>query len=142
MQPDELRRRRGALHLSQAALAGAIGVTRNTLARWERGELEIGHSELVAIALDHLDANQLAAQVDSRSNVTPNNLPGELTSLVGREEQLADLRGLLGKTRLLTLVGVGGVGKTRLAIRLASDALRDTLMASGLSTWRRLPALG
>ena len=53
------------------------------------------------------------------------NLPCEMSSFVGREQQLADLVGLLGRARLLTLVGTGGVGKTRLALRLASTVLEQ-----------------
>ena len=54
---------------------------------------------------------------------TPNNLPAELSSFVGRERQLAELRRLLRKSRLITLTGPGGAGKTRLALRLASSVL-------------------
>ena len=54
---------------------------------------------------------------------TPNNLPAELTSFVGREPQLADLRRLLHRSRLVTLTGPGGAGKTRLALRLAAETL-------------------
>ena len=54
---------------------------------------------------------------------TPNNLPAQLSSFVGREPQLAELRRLMRKVRLLTLTGPGGAGKTRLAIRLAADVL-------------------
>ena len=54
------------------------------------------------------------------------NLPLQLTSFIGRERQLADLRQLLVDVRLLTLIGPGGVGKTRLAFRLASE-LADTM---------------
>lgn len=46
-----------------------------------------------------------------------NNLPIQLTSFVGREAELINLSGLLEKNRLLTLTGVGGTGKTRLAYR-------------------------
>ncbi|MGA7910388.1 MAG: AAA family ATPase, partial [Candidatus Dormiibacterota bacterium] len=54
---------------------------------------------------------------------TPNNLPAELTSFVGREPQLAELRRLLHRSRLITLTGPGGAGKTRLALRLATESL-------------------
>jgi non-specific serine/threonine protein kinase len=54
---------------------------------------------------------------------TPNNLPAELNSFVGREPQLAELRRLVRKSRLVTLVGPGGAGKTRLALRLAAEVL-------------------
>jgi predicted ATPase/DNA-binding CsgD family transcriptional regulator len=54
---------------------------------------------------------------------TPNNLPAQLSSFVGRERQLAELRRLLRKSRLITLTGPGGAGKTRLALRLAADVL-------------------
>jgi predicted ATPase/DNA-binding NarL/FixJ family response regulator len=54
---------------------------------------------------------------------TPNNLPAELSSFVGRERQLAELRRLLRRTRLITLTGPGGAGKTRLALHLAADIL-------------------
>ena len=49
------------------------------------------------------------------------NLPAELTSLVGRRDELEGLRRRLGTARLLTLTGPGGVGKTRLALRTARD---------------------
>jgi predicted ATPase/class 3 adenylate cyclase/DNA-binding CsgD family transcriptional regulator len=53
----------------------------------------------------------------------PNNLPDQLTTFVGRAEELAQLRGAMGETRLLTLTGAGGAGKTRLALQLAADLL-------------------
>lgn len=51
-------------------------------------------------------------------------LPAELTSFVGRRRELADTRRLLASSRLLTLVGVGGVGKTRLAMRMGAEVRR------------------
>jgi predicted ATPase/DNA-binding CsgD family transcriptional regulator len=51
----------------------------------------------------------------------PGNLSVEATSFIGRRRELADLRRKLGMSRLVSLVGPGGVGKTRLAIRAASD---------------------
>ena len=51
----------------------------------------------------------------------PNNLPTQLTSFVGRETELAEAAALIGMTRLLTLTGPGGTGKTRLSLQLAAD---------------------
>jgi predicted ATPase/class 3 adenylate cyclase len=56
-------------------------------------------------------------------NAVPNNLPVQLTSFVGREVELADLVGRLGSTRMLTLTGAAGCGKTRLALQLAAGTL-------------------
>ncbi len=53
----------------------------------------------------------------------PNNLPTQLTSFVGREKELADAKRLLQNTRLLTLIGPGGTGKTRLSIQVAGEML-------------------
>jgi predicted ATPase/DNA-binding SARP family transcriptional activator len=53
------------------------------------------------------------------------NLPTQLTSFVGREQELAELERLLPEVRLLTLTGVGGVGKTRLALELAALVVED-----------------
>ena len=54
--------------------------------------------------------------------LTAGALPAETTGLVGRERELTEIAGLLSTTRLVTLTGVGGVGKTRLAIRSAANA--------------------
>ncbi|MFI1460273.1 protein kinase [Nocardia carnea] len=53
------------------------------------------------------------------------DLPLELTSLVNRRSELAEVKNLLATQRLVTLTGIGGVGKTRLALRAAAQALRD-----------------
>jgi predicted ATPase/DNA-binding CsgD family transcriptional regulator len=54
----------------------------------------------------------------------PDLAAGELTSFVGRRQELTDVRRLMSTARLVTLTGMGGVGKTRLALRLATDARR------------------
>ncbi|QYC44522.1 Putative HTH-type transcriptional regulator [Nonomuraea coxensis DSM 45129] len=51
------------------------------------------------------------------------NLPAEPNRFVGRERDVGDLRALFGRTRVVTLCGVGGIGKTRLALRVAAGLL-------------------
>lgn len=53
----------------------------------------------------------------------PNNLPAERTRFIGREKELAECGCLLAETRLLTLTGIGGCGKTRLALKVAEGLL-------------------
>src|SRR5829696_358502 len=55
----------------------------------------------------------------------PHNLPLELSSFVGRRQEIAEVKALVGETRLLTLTGPGGSGKTRLALTVASEVARD-----------------
>jgi predicted ATPase/DNA-binding CsgD family transcriptional regulator len=52
------------------------------------------------------------------------SLPAELTEFVGRRQDRADVRRLMSESRLVTLTGMGGVGKTRLALRAAADLQR------------------
>ena len=55
----------------------------------------------------------------------PNNLPVQLTAFVSREVELAELRAALHTGRLVTLTGVGGCGKTCLAVQLAADTVDE-----------------
>ena len=55
-------------------------------------------------------------------DVRPNNLPTQLTTFVGRERELAEASALLLGTRLLSLTGPGGTGKTRLSLQVAAEA--------------------
>jgi predicted ATPase/DNA-binding CsgD family transcriptional regulator len=57
--------------------------------------------------------------------ISDGNLPAEPNSFVGRERDLAELARLLGDVRALTLCGPGGIGKTRLALRLACEDVPD-----------------
>jgi predicted ATPase len=51
----------------------------------------------------------------------PNNLPVQLTTFIGREREMAEIKRLLSTVRLVTLHGPGGAGKTRLAMQVAAD---------------------
>jgi predicted ATPase len=54
---------------------------------------------------------------------TPNNLPSQMTSFVGREREMTELKELLSRSRLVTVLGVGGLGKTRVSLQVAADML-------------------
>ena len=55
----------------------------------------------------------------------PNNLPAQLTSFIGRDAEMAAAQTQLASSRLLTVSGMGGSGKTRLALQVAADALEQ-----------------
>lgn len=82
---------------------------------------DLGRAERV-FALGHCDLPGGVPPPRSLDQL-PNNLPVQVTSFVGRGRELAELTGLLASTRLLTLTGPGGCGKTRLALQLAADTL-------------------
>src|SRR5512136_2959565 len=72
-----------------------------------------------------LVAPDLAAEFPPLKSLTsvPNNLPLQLTSFVGREKEIADIKGLLNSARLVTLTGSGGTGKTRLSQEVGAEEL-------------------
>ena len=61
--------------------------------------------------------------MQSATAILSGNLPAEPNSFIGRERDLAELARLLREVRALTLSGPGGIGKTRLAVRLARDVI-------------------
>jgi predicted ATPase/class 3 adenylate cyclase len=74
-----------------------------------------------------LEHAQLRAQFPPLRSLeaTPNNLPQQLNSFVGRERELAEAKQRLAANRLVTLLGMGGIGKSRLSIQLGADVLDD-----------------
>jgi predicted ATPase/DNA-binding CsgD family transcriptional regulator/DNA-binding XRE family transcriptional regulator len=133
-----LQRYRLAAGLSQEALAEQAGLSRRGISDLERGQRRSPHPATVrrlADALRLADPERAALLADLRTSIESQakeptrapsnarrlaNLSPDLTSFVGRETELARLIDRLPSVRLLTLVGPGGVGKTRLAMRLAA----------------------
>jgi class 3 adenylate cyclase len=78
-----------------------------------------------------LDAGALPAEFPPVRSLeaSPNNLPVQLTSFIGREEEIAEVTRLVraapSGARLLTLTGAGGAGKTRLAVQVAAGVVED-----------------
>src|SRR5262252_10819398 len=61
----------------------------------------------------------------ARDRARPGNLPAEATTFVGRRRELANVKATLATARAVSLVGPGGVGKTRLALRAAVELRRN-----------------
>ncbi|WP_232070427.1 helix-turn-helix transcriptional regulator [Mycobacterium noviomagense] len=73
------------------------------------------------VQLCHPDLRNEFPPLRTPKSIAAHNIPSQFTSFVGRSEQLTDVRKLLAQSRLVTLTGAGGVGKTRLAIEVANQ---------------------
>ncbi|MFL5732467.1 MAG: tetratricopeptide repeat protein [Chloroflexia bacterium] len=130
-----IKRRRRALDITQQGLAGFVGCSVSAIVKIEAGRrrpsLQI--AELLMSCLQIPEEEQAGflelARVspdegDPGAYGTPTNLPAPLTSLVGRQDEIDQVRDLLlDGARILTLIGPGGIGKTRLGIEIASGLL-------------------
>jgi predicted ATPase len=115
-----------AAHARRARSPGAYRAALSLYA----GELlpENRYDDWAALRREQLE--QLRAELDaeleaSGSEDRPSGLPPQASSFVGREHELRELLALLARTRLLTLAGTGGAGKTRLVHELAREAERS-----------------
>ncbi len=136
---DLLRQFRVAAGLTQEELATRATISVRAVSDLERAERRRPQRETLRLLADALAltdeerATLLSAARTQRSappRLLPpsrpsSNLPAPMTPLVGRAEDLAAIDTLLGQatTRLVTITGAGGVGKTRIALSVASDAL-------------------
>jgi predicted ATPase/DNA-binding CsgD family transcriptional regulator len=77
------------------------------------------------LQLCHPDLSNEFPPLRTPKYVAHHNLPTQLTTFVGRREQLAEVRQALAASRLVTLTGAGGVGKTRLAIEVAASLAEE-----------------
>ena len=124
-----LRLQRQRCGLTQANLAERAGLSVRAVSDLERGLKKTPRQATLQLLIDALqlnasDAAAFLASARGRRRVAGpgvrrDNLPEPLTSLVGRERDSADVAEALASARLVTLVGTGGVGKTRLALEVA-----------------------
>jgi non-specific serine/threonine protein kinase len=133
---DLLRHHRLAAGLTQEALAERAGLSVHGIQKLERGVTRPYRDTLerllaaLRLFVDDQVALRTAAGVASRAPRSPtaarvarHNLPVPETRLIGREQDLEEVSRRLKHTRLLTLTGVGGCGKTRLALEVARTAV-------------------
>lgn len=103
------------------------GSPENVRATYER-HVETLHDQLGA--QPSKESQDLFARIERGKvappeRLTPHNLPQPISRFVGREDEIAQVTALIGQERLVTLTGVGGTGKTRLAIEVAERCLSD-----------------
>jgi predicted ATPase/DNA-binding SARP family transcriptional activator len=104
----------------------SVGRTADALTDYQRTRTalaeELGVDPSAELRAAHLDVLRGPAQARSTPSRGRADLPAPLTSFVGRSAELAEAAALLGDRRLVSLVGPGGAGKTRLAVELAARA--------------------
>jgi len=117
--------RRSPYRQTIALLSTALGLSAEDRTRLELAAERPRRLRSIALA-ETVDEAALALQVPGHSAkgtdaATLDNLPAEVSSFVGREEAVAKIAALVDAHRLVTLLGSGGVGKTRLALRVAAN---------------------
>jgi predicted ATPase/DNA-binding CsgD family transcriptional regulator len=114
-----------ALGLTNQEIAGRLFLSERTV-EWHVEQIfnKLGFSSRSQIAA-WVGRSQLDTPVQAPRTQPRGNLPAQLTSFVGRERELRTLLDLVTANRLVTLTGPGGIGKTRLALRLAEELQPD-----------------
>jgi predicted ATPase/transcriptional regulator with XRE-family HTH domain len=138
-----LKRVRLAAGLTHEALAERAGLGARTVSDLERGVSRVPRADTLALLIEALDLTpeqraglERAARprpettTDAPPWARPSSVPVQLTSFIGRDREAHAVAALLARDdiRLVTLVGPGGVGKTRLALHVAALAVE----ASGI----------
>jgi predicted ATPase/DNA-binding XRE family transcriptional regulator len=121
-----LRQLRTGAGLTQEELAEAAQLSLRSVSDLERGVHRTAHRDTAlllagALGLSGLRKERFVAAARGKvAAVLPGNLPAELTSFVGRNREVSEVQALAESSRLVTLTGAGGCGKTRLGLRVAA----------------------
>ena len=147
-----LRRLRAEAGLTQEELAEAASLSPRSVSDLERGIHRTAHRDTAGLLADALGLAEpvravFVAAARGRRPVTEvlaarqgqatgasalqNNLPVQLSRFIGRDRELAEVRALVESSRLVTLTGAGGCGKTRLSLQVAAGLLDG----SGEGVW-------
>ena len=135
-----LRQLRAGAGLTQEELAAAAGLSPRSVSDLERGINRTARKDtarLLAGALGLAGPQRALFEAAARGRATaaaalaapgplttrPGNLPAQLATFVGRDRELSEVRALVESSRLVTLTGAGGSGKTRLGLQVAAGPL-------------------
>jgi len=138
---DVLRRLRADAGLTQEELAEAARLSPRTVSDLERGVNRTAQKDTAELLADALGltgpvrgvfvaaargrvraAEVLAARAEAL-DAFAGNLPVQVSSFIGRDRELSEVRALVASSRLVTLTGTGGCGKTRLSLQVAAELL-------------------
>jgi predicted ATPase/DNA-binding XRE family transcriptional regulator len=137
-----LRRLRDDAGLTQDELAEAARVSQRAISDLERGINRTARKDTALLLAEALDldgrarelfvsaargrapvAEVLAARGGAAAVALQSNLPVQLSTFIGREREMSEVRALVESVRLVTLIGTGGCGKTRLGLQVAAGLL-------------------
>jgi predicted ATPase/transcriptional regulator with XRE-family HTH domain len=116
------------------AISQQLGIPpdqRNEFVRMARDEISHPYADYERLTSPVIQPSQmsqpnlLAGTLLKSVGAVPNNLPAQLTSFIGREGEIAEIKLLLSGSRLVTLTGAGGIGKTRASIEIANQSVEQ-----------------
>jgi hypothetical protein len=113
----------------------ARGLAKDPSARYESAARFAEAIEVAARPGSGAKTSSAAAGASPIAAVAPHNLPRSRSRFIGRADELEACARLLDETRLLTLTGIGGSGKTRLALQLGARVLASFPDGGGSRTW-------
>lgn len=137
---DLLKYLRKREELTQRELAIQVGYSDTQISRLEQSQrvpdagtlkalfvpaLHLQHEPQWVDRLLELAKQARLGELPATTTVTPHNLPASLTTFIGREKEQSEIMQLIGGHRLVTLTGSGGVGKTRISLKVGGQVLDE-----------------